>query len=196
LRLAYFAGRLDLIGWRPTSPQEQAAVTAAGGSPAWSADTARSYAETYRKQALQAQAPSRNVLGIGLFLGRKTKVDPTVAVRYTRVLTRSEPYARSQLLLEGQLLGGPISDPRELAASIGIAVEYQEPYLYAAGGVRFVGTAVPGSATSRLDLSPFVGVGIRAWQPIRVGVEGIVLLPLTGKGIQYGGGVTLGVEFD
>ena len=110
-------------------------------------------------------------------------------------LTRTEPYARGQLLLEGQLLGAPIGDPKALGASVGIAAEYQEPYFYAAGGVRLVGTVVQGAAADRLDVSPFVGLGIRAWQPIRVGAEGFVLLPLVGGGKQFGGGLTLGVEF-
>ena len=121
--------------------------------------------------------------------------DKTIAVRYARVIARTEPYARGQLMLEGQLLGSPVQNPRTLGASLGIAAEYQEPYFYAGGGVRFVGTAAPAGRTNRIDVSPFAGVGIRAWQTIRVGAEGFVLLPVTGQDIQIGAGITLGVEF-
>jgi hypothetical protein len=195
LRLAYFRGRLDLIGWEPSGPKEEADVVKAGGAPKWSADTARTYAKRYSAEAAAAQHPHRNVLGMGLFFRPQQGADPTIAVRYARVLTRTEPYAQWQLLAEGQLLGSPVSDPRTFAASIGLAAEYQEPYFYAAAGGRFVGTAVQGATGNRLDLSPFVGVGIRAWQPIRVGAEGYVLWPLTGGEREYGVGLTVGLEF-
>jgi hypothetical protein len=195
LRLAYFAGRLDLIGWRPSGTAEREDVIRAGGAPEWSPDVARAHAETYRNQAVQAQAARTNVLGIGLFFGHRSKDDPTITVRYARILARTEPYARGQVMVEGQLLGAPFSDPKAFGASIGLAGEYQEPYFYAGGGVRFVGTAVGGGASDRIDLSPFAGAGIRAWQPIRIGAEGFVLLPLTGGRTEYGGGLTVGVEF-
>jgi hypothetical protein len=82
-----------------------------------------------------------------------------------------------------------------LGASLGIGAEYQEPYFYAQGGVRFVGTAAPAGGTNRLDVSPFVGLGIRAWQILRVGVEGYAAVPvLEGQDRLYGGVVTVGVE--
>jgi len=97
--------------------------------------------------------------------------------------------------VEGQLLGAPFSDPKAFGASIGFAGEYQEPYFYAGGGLRFVGTAVGGGASDRLDLSPFAGAGIRAWHSVRVGAEGFVMLPLIGGQREYGGGLTVSVEF-
>jgi hypothetical protein len=195
MRLAYFRGRLDLIGWRPSGPGEEQAVKKADESTKqWDPAIARRYAAIYRTQAQAKQGASRNVLGVGLSF-TKGSDDKTIAVRYARVLALTEPYAKGQLLLEGQLLGSPVENPGRLGASLGIAAEYQEPYFYAGGGVRFVGTTALAGGTDLLDVSPFVGVGIRAWQTIRVGAEGFVLLPLTGQERQFGGGITLGVEF-
>ncbi|MGI9040706.1 MAG: eCIS core domain-containing protein [Gemmatimonadales bacterium] len=195
LRLAYFRGRLDLIGWLPSSRAEELIVAAKGGSARWDAATAGKYAAADKAEAQAIQAASRNVLGVGVFFGRQSTGSPTITARYTRVLARTEPYARGQLLLEAQFLGSPVGDPKALGASLGLGVEYQEPYFYAVGGARFVGTAVQGSATNRLDFSPFAGLGIRAWQTIRVGAEGFVLLPLIGQDVSWGAGATLGVEF-
>ena len=196
MRMAYFRGRLDLIGWRPSGPEEEKSVKEADVSAKpWDAATASRYAAIYRTQAQAKQGASRNVLGMGLFFAQGVD-DKTVAVRYARVIAQTEPYARGRLLLEGQLLGSPVTNPRTtLGASLGIAAEYQEPYFYAGGGVRFVGTAAPAGGGERLDASPFVGAGIRAWQTIRVGAEGFVLLPVTGQDIGYGAGITLGIEF-
>lgn len=196
LRLAYFQGRLELIGWRPSGPQEQEAVDAAGGSAKWDPKIAQQHAPKYEAQAQAAQGASRNVLGVGLYFPRQSASDPLLTVRYARVLLQSKPYARWQLGAEGQLLGTPIQNPRALGASLGLTGTYQEPYFYAGGGIRFAGTAVPTDGTTQLDLSPFVGAGVRAWQRIRVGGEGFVVLPLTGQSVSYGGGVTFGVEFD
>ncbi len=195
MRLAYFRGRLDLIGWQARDKDEREDVKEAskGFTKEWDAAAARRYVAKYRSQAQAKQGASRNVLGVGLYF-TKGADDKTIAVRYTRVLGRTEPYAKGQFLLEGQLLGSPVKNPDTLGASIGIAAEYQEPYIYASGGLRFVGTKALADGTGRLDVSPFVGVGIRAWQTIRVGAEGFVLLPLTGQDIRIGGGITLGVE--
>jgi hypothetical protein len=195
LRRAYFGGELELIGWVPSGPQEEALVKAAGGAKPWSAATARTYAQRYKAEAIEAQDPHRNVLGVGLFFQPQHGPDPTIGVRYTRVLRRTEPYARGQFLAEGQLLGAPFSDPKTFAASIGLAAEYQEPYFYLTAGGRFVGTAAQGGAGNRLDFSPFAGGGIRAWQTIRVGAEGFAVVPLTGGGWGYGIGATVGLEF-
>lgn len=198
LRRAYFGGQLDLIGWVPSGPKEKEAVAKAlpkdAALPEWSAVTARKHAESYRNRALKAQAPSGNVLGVGLYFARQNGSDPTITVRYARVLARTDQFARGQLLAEGQLLGAPTSDPRTIGASLGAAMEYQEPHFFLTGGGRFVGTAAGGDAT-RLDFSPFAGGGIRAWQTIRVGAEGFVLLPIAGEGIRWGAGINLGVEF-
>ncbi len=194
MRLAYFRGRLELIGWRPSGPEEEKAVEEAGGSAKWDPGTARQHAPIYQAQAQAKQGASRNVLGVGFYF-TKGSDDKTIAVRYARVIARTEPYAKGQLLLEGKLLGSPVQNPARLGASLGIAAEYQEPYFYAGGGVRFVGTAAPAGGAAHLDVSPFAGFGIRAWQTVRVGAEGFVLLPLTGQDIQIGGGITLGIEF-
>jgi Domain of unknown function (DUF4157) len=200
LRQAYFGGHLQYIGWVPSSSEEQKAVAKARGpaeearEPAqWDAGIARARAAAYRAQAQAQQGASRNVLQVGLFFAQKSS--STIAVRYARVIARTEPYAKGQLFLEGGLVGSPSLSPGVLGASLGIGAEYQEPYFYAAGGVRFVGTTLPGIGTNRLDVSPFVGIGVRAWQTVRVGAEGFVLLPLTGQDIQIGGGISLGVEF-
>jgi hypothetical protein len=197
LRLAYFRGRLDLIGWRPSGPAEARAVATAGGAAEWDLSIARTQEAAYILRAQAAQDPHPNVLGAGIYFSRGTGDGSTIAVRYARVLARTTPYARGQLLIEGQVLGSPIDDPRRLGGSIGIVGEYQEPYFYAGGGVRLVGSAAlsGGTGGSRVDMSPFVGVGIRAWQRIRVGAEGFVLLPLTAQNIQLGVGATVGVEF-
>jgi hypothetical protein len=116
-------------------------------------------------------------------------------VRYARVLTRTEPYARVQLLAEGQLSGSPTGGGAALGASLGIAAEFQEPWFFLSGGLRFTGTAAPSGSQDRLDVSPFVGGGVRLWQVVRVGGEGVVLLPVAGEGARYGGGLTVGIEF-
>jgi hypothetical protein len=194
MRLAYFRGRLDLIGWVPSGPEEEAVKEADESVQQWDAATARRYAAIYRKQAQEKQAPSSNVLGLGLFF-TKGPNDKTIAVRYVRVLAQTEPFATRRLLLEGQFLGAPFDNPATLGASLGIAAEYQEPYFFAQAGLRFVGTMTPGGGSAWLDVSPVAGVGVRAWQMIRVGAEGFVLLPLTGQETQFGGGITLGIEF-
>ena len=200
LRQAYFGGHLEYIGWVPSSPEEQKAVAKARGpaeearEPAqWDASTARARAATYRAQAQAQQGASRNVLQVGLFFAQKSS--DTIAVRYARVIARTEPFAKGQLYLEGQVLGSPSLNPGVLGASLGIGAEYQEPYFYAGGGVRFIGTTLPGTGTNRLDVSPFVGFGVRPWQTIRVGAEGFALVPLTGQDRELGAGITLGVEF-
>jgi hypothetical protein len=194
MRMAYFRGRLDLIGWRSSGPEEEQAVKNVDESTKqWDAATANRYVEHYKSQAQAKQGASRNFLGMGLHFKRGAD-DGTITVRYARVLGRTKPFAKGQFLLEGQLLGSPAKNPGTLGASLGVAVEYQEPHFYAGGGARFVGTAAP-AGTDRLDISPFAGVGIRAWQTIRVGAEGFVLLPLTGQDIRIGGGITLGIEF-
>lgn len=198
LRLAYFKGRLDLIGWVPSERVEREKVAKAlpegTAPPVWDAKTAAVHEKFYETRAVGVQAASRNVLGVGLYFAKQTGDEPTITVRYARVLARTEPYAKLQLLAEGQLLGAPVSDPKSIGASLGVAGEYQEPYFFLTGGARFVGTAAQGGS-NRLDISPFVGGGIRAWQTVRVGAEGFVLLPVAGEGIRWGGGFTLGVEF-
>jgi Domain of unknown function (DUF4157) len=199
LRQAYFGGHLEYIGWVPSSPKEQKAVAEARGpaeearEPAqWDAAVARAHAAAYHAQAQAQQAASRNVLQVGLFFAQKSS--DTIAVRYARVIARTAPYAKGQLFLEGQLVGSPSLNPGVLGASLGIGAEYQEPYFYAGAGVRFVGTSLPGIGTNRLDVSPFVGFGIRPWQTLRVGVEGFALVPMTGQDKGLGAGITLGVE--
>lgn len=200
MRLAYFGGRLDLIGWRPSGPEEEQEVKQAvdpkkpDEGKQWDADTARRYSNIYQAEAQAKQAPSRNVLGVGLYF-TKDAAD-SIAVRYARVIARTEPYAKGQLLLEGQVLGSPVQNPSRLGASLGIGVEYQEPYFYAQAGARFVGTTDLASGANRLDVSPFAGLGIRAWQTLRVGVEGFVAVPvLGGQDIPFGGVATVGIEF-
>jgi hypothetical protein len=198
LRQAYFGGHLEYIGWVANSAEEQAAVDAAHtqlkeSSKQWDAATAREWAAVYRAQAQAQQAASSNVLQVGLFFAQKSS--DTIAVRYTRVIARTEPFAKGQLFLEGQVLASPSTNPGALGLSLGIGGEYQEPHFYAGGGVRFVGTTLPGTGTNRLDVSPFVGAGFRPWQTIRVGAEGFALLPVTGQDKALGAGVTVGVEF-
>jgi hypothetical protein len=199
MRLAYFRGRLDLIGWRPSGPDEEQLVKRAV-DPAnpeegkqWDATTARRYAKIYQAAAVAKQAASRNVLGVGLYFTKDS--DDSIAVRYARVIARTEPYAKGQLLLEGQVLGSPLRRPSGLGASLGVAAEYQQPYFYLQGGVRFVGAAAPAGGANRLDVSAFAGGGIRAWQTLRVGVEGFVAVPvLAGQDRLWGGVVTVGIE--
>ena len=194
LRQAYFGGRLDLIGWTPSSTAEKEAVEKAGGSAPWDPTVAGAHAAAYKAQALKAQKTRSNVLGVGLYFNRED--DRTVSVRYARVLTRTEPYAKRQWLLEGQLLGPPTRHPKRLGASLGIGLEYQEPHFFIGGGVRLVGTTgLEDDKTKRLDVAPFVNVGVR-WRSIRVGAEAILLLPVTGQDdVQVGGGLTVGIEF-
>jgi hypothetical protein len=199
MRLAFFSGRLDLIGWRPSGPHEEEAVKKAADpnkvdeGKAWDAATAGRYAELYQSEAQAKQSPSRNVLGVGIYFAKGSA--GTIAARYARVVARTEPYAKGQLLLEGQLIGSPEKN-LNFGASLGLGVEYQDPYFYAQAGARFVGTAATGDGQNRIDISPFAGLGVRAWQKVRIGAEGFVLVPLLpGQEREYGGIATVGIEF-
>lgn len=193
LRLAYFSGRLDLIGWQPTSDGEREAVAKAGGAPEWDPGKASAYVEQYQTAAIEKQNPHNNILGVGIYFEKNSGSASTFNVRYARVVAQTQPYSRGRLLVEGQLVGSPIANT--LGGSLGVAGEFQEPYFYGSAGVRFTGEATLGGDSSKIDFSPFVGVGIRAWQKIRVGAEGFALVPLTGGGVQLGVGGTVGLEF-
>ena len=201
LRQAYFQGRLDLIGWTATDEKERKAVADTLETEEekrrpleWSAETAKKKKKEYVREAQEQQAPSRNVLSVGLFFAKKSP--DTIAVRYARVIWRDKPFAKNQVFLEGQVLSAPIRDPKVLGLSFGGGYEYQEPRFYASAGVRFVGTNLPGTGTNQLDVSPFIGVGIRPWQTVRVGAEGFALIPTEeGRDRAYGVGATVGVEF-
>lgn len=192
LRLAYFQGRLDLIGWRGRTPDEAKRVVAAGGSAEWDPTEAKRHEDQYRADILAAQDPKRNVLGIGLLFGRDG--DRAISVRYARVLARTE-YARGQLVAEGQVFGSPGRDPRKLGGLLGIAAEYQEPHFYLTGGVRLIGSGALSGDGGGIDFSPFAGIGIRPWQRIRIGAEGFVLIPLGDGATRLGAGATVGIEF-
>jgi len=197
LRLAYFRGQLNLIGWLPQSAATPQAVERAGGSAPWDPDVARRREAGYVARNRAEQDPHSNVLGVGLFFPRGSGNESTIAVRYARVLARTEPYAKWQGLLEGQFVGGPIRDPGSVGASLGIAGEYQEPYFYLGVGLRLVGEVAGVDGDRRLNLTPFGYAGIRAWQRIRVGGEGVVFLPLTGqkRHTALGAGAVVSVEF-
>ena len=199
LRQAYFMGKLELIGWVANNDKERKAVAAAhkeAGEPdnpgEWNAATAGQYEKKYRKEAFEYQAPSRNVLSVGLFL---TKDSPNlIAVRYARVIARTE-LARGQLYLEGQAVTEPSKNPTLFGGTVGIGGEYQEPKFYAGGGVRFGRTDLPGTGTNRLDVTPFIGFGFRPWQIFRVGLEGYLAVPTdTDKNKVWAIGATVGVE--
>jgi Domain of unknown function (DUF4157) len=196
LRHAYFRGRLDLIGWRPSGPDERKAVEEAGGSAPWDPAVARAKEAAYRAGWQAEQAAHANALGVGLYFPNAA-ANGRLAVRYARVIAQDEPYAKWRGLLEGQLVGPPIRDPRSLAASLGVAGEYQEPYFHLGAGVRLVGDLVGADGDRKLNLMPFGFAGIRAWQRIQVGAEGFVLLPLAGRDQEKALGVaaTVGVEF-
>jgi hypothetical protein len=194
LRLAYFSGRLDLIGWKPTSDAEKDAVTKAGGAAEWDPVKAKESAEKYKAAAVEKQDAHNNILGVGVYFQKSSGLEPTFNVRYARVVTQTQPYSRGRLLLEGQFIGSPVE--KTLGGSLGIAGEYQDPYFFANAGARFIGEASLSGNPAKVDFSPFVGVGFRAWQRIRVGAEGFVLLPIAGGGsVQVGAGATVGVEF-
>ncbi len=195
MRLAYFQGRLDLIGWVPTSPKEAEAVRDAGGSEAWDPGMARARAAQERAQDVAAQSAHGNVLGTGLFFQQSPGVQPVIAVRYARVLATFDPLARGRLVAEGQLIASSTGSPVLLGGSLGLAVEYQEPWFYATAGARLAGSGVLGLEENRIDVSPFLGTGVRLWNVVRVGGEGFVLVPAYGSGINWGAGATVGVEF-
>lgn len=183
----FFQGRLDLIGWRPSGPDEAKAVEQARGSKPWNPDIAQHHAATHQAAAQAAQGASRNVLGIGIYSTRG------IDVGYSRVLGATEPYARGQVLLETQLF---VDRSRGLGGSIGLSGEYQEPLFFAKGGVRLSGSATLDTRTGRVDIAPFVGAGTKLGQRVRLGAEAFTLLPLTGQGVRLGAGLTLGVELD
>jgi hypothetical protein len=195
LRLAYFKGRLDLIGWQPSSDKQRDAVEAAGGPDfklkIWDPKQAATEETERDKRARAIQEPHANLIGVGLFFQKEG--GGGFSLRYARVLYRS-PLARFQVPLEGELVGSPT----RLGASLGAGLEFQEPWLYATGGLRVVGSgALSGPVDDRVDLSPFAGIGTRLFQRVRVGAEGFVLLPVAGdkRPIDYGGGLRVGVEF-
>ena len=194
LRLAYFKGRLDLIGFRGTEVEETA-VKAAGGV-VWDAATAAQELKERNARMLAAQSPHANQLGVGVYfpLGGGSML----GMRYARVLhTRNPPYASSQLYLEGQVLGTLTSDPRRVGASVGLGFERQEPHYYVGAGGRAVATgALGGELDPQVAAEPFFAVGLRAMHYVRVGVEGFALIPVPAvKSTTVGATVTLGVEW-
>src|SRR5262249_37285265 len=70
LRQAYFRGRLDLIGGRPSGPDEDKAVKDAGGATPWDPKTAGVRDAEFQRRMRAAQDPHRNVLGAGLYFQR------------------------------------------------------------------------------------------------------------------------------
>ncbi len=195
MRQAYFRGRLDLIGWVPTSPEEATAVAEAGGSVAWDPAVARTRGEAERAQDVRAQSAHPNILGTGLFFQQGPGTQPVISVQYARVLTSFDPLARGRLVAEGRVLASATGSPVLLGGGLGLAVEYQEPWFYATGGARLTGSGVLGLDQTRVDVSPFAGVGTRLWNVVRVGAEGFVLLPVHGSGVRLGAGASVGVEF-
>jgi hypothetical protein len=195
LRQAYFRGRLDLIGWRPNNEVEAKDVADAGGATAWNPKTADAEAKARTQRGRAKQDAHSNLLGVGLYFHKDAA--STFAIRYARVLSRTEPFARRQWFLEGQLIGTPADNLQRLGGSLGFGVEFQEPWLYMSAGARVIGTgAITGPTDTRVDISPFVGVGTRLWQRVRVGAEGFVLFKVTGeKGVDVGAGGSVLVEF-
>ncbi|HEX7837441.1 MAG TPA: hypothetical protein VF469_08260, partial [Kofleriaceae bacterium] len=194
LRLAYFKGRLDLIGWAPSTDAQRDAVEAAGGPgfklEFWDPERAAAEEGERDKRARAVQKPHTNLLGVGVYFQKEGGVG--FSLRYARVLYQS-PLARFQVPLEGELVGSPT----RLGGSLGVGLEFQEPWLYATGGLRVVGTgALSGPVDGRVDLSPFAGIGMRLFQRVRVGAEGFVMFPVAGdkRPIDYGGGLRVGVE--
>jgi hypothetical protein len=99
------------------------------------------------------------------------------------------------LVADAQVLTAPIDSAARLGGSLGLGYEYQAPYLYFNAGARVAGSvARNGAPAPRIDLTPWLGLGVR-FQPFRVGAEGIALLPLTGEKAGLAIGATVGVEF-
>ena len=190
LRLAFFRGRVDLIAWGPLTDAQRKQVSAAEGRT-WAPDRADTAEKDRLRRARRIQQPHTNIVGPALLFQRHGGGE--VELRYARVVKNSE-FARRRLFLEGQLGGSPI----RLGGSLGLGVEFQEPWLYAAGGLRVVGSgALSGLLEGRVDLSPFLSSGVRLWHKIRVGGEAFALIPVAGtsRAKSYGGGITLGREF-
>ena len=76
MRLAYFGGRLDMIGWVPSGPEEERAVRDAGGSPAWDArlcsDPIRAGTGGGRGGPVRARQPRRDRAALSAGGGRST----------------------------------------------------------------------------------------------------------------------------
>ncbi|HEY6032918.1 MAG TPA: DUF4157 domain-containing protein [Kofleriaceae bacterium] len=194
LRLAYFKGRLDLIGFRGTEDEEKA-VTDAGGA-VWDAATAAKELKDRNARMLAAQSPHSNQLGVGVYF--PISGGSMLGMRYARVLhTRNPPYASSQLYLEGQVLGTLTADPRRVGAAIGLGFERQEPSYYVGGGARAVATgSLSGAIDPQVAAEPFFAAGFRAMKYVRVGAEAFALVPVPSvKDTTVGATVTLGVEW-
>jgi hypothetical protein len=194
MRLAYFRGRLDMIGWVPSGPEEERAVRDAGGSPAWDVGSARTRSAQELAADAAAQSAHANLVGIGLVFRQGAGAQPVITVSYARVVANFDPLARGRLTAEGQVIASA-GRPTLLGGSLGLAVEYQEPWFYARAGARLTGSGVPGLQATRVDVSPFLGTGVRLWNVVRLGGEGFVLLPIHGSGVDWGIGATVGVEF-
>lgn len=194
MRLAYFQGRLDMIGWVPTSEEEKRAVRDAGGSPAWDAEAAKTRSAQELAADAAAQSAHANFVGAGLLFRPGPGAQPVITVSYARVVANFDPLARGRLTAEGQVIASA-GKPTLLGGSLGLAVEYQEPWFYARAGARLAGSAVPGLQANRVDVSPFLGTGVRLWNVVRLGGEGFVLIPIHGSGTDWGVGATVGVEF-
>lgn len=196
LRLAYFKGRLDLIGWVPSTDQERDDVQNAGGvgytATPWARPTAELKDKERTGRALAMQNPHLNVFGVGFYF--QTASSGMLSMRYARIVHRSER-ARFQVAVEGELDG----TPTRLGGGIGLGIEYQKPWFYLGAGVRVIGSgALSRPIDGRLDVSPYVGGGVRLWQRVRVGVDGFALIPVLGDEkatTQWGIGGRVGLEF-
>ena len=134
-------------------------------------------------------------LNDGTVEGFRHRELPVISVQYARVLTSFDALSRGRLMAQGRLLASATGSPVLLGGGLGLALEYQEPWFYATGGARLTGSGVLGLDQTRVDVSPFAGVGTRLWNVVRVGAEGFVLLPVHGSGVMLGAGASVGVEF-
>jgi hypothetical protein len=58
-----------------------------------------------------------------------------------------------------------------------------------------VGIGDTATREGQVNFAPFGGVGFRLWQRVRVGAEGMVLLPIDGReNIGVGAGGTVSIE--
>ena len=191
LRLAYFKGRLDLIGWRPNTKLEDLLVKrAAPQQPPWDEATAK-VMETPRVSYGRAQLqPHGNVLGTGFYLHKQG--DGTFSMRYARVFHDLDPYSRGRLLVQGQLEGSPT----ELGGDLGLGIEYQRPWMYLSGSVLGRGSvARSGPPDLRLGAGAEVELGVRMWHRVRVGADGMVMFQPSGsKSFDIGAGLRVSVE--
>jgi hypothetical protein len=157
MRLAFFKGRLELIGWRPSPQAERLAAAKRVARPSG----AKRWREPTRRRTEHKRRPRKRLAGMSSASGSSSP-DNRVPIRRSPCAAPGCWHAPNHMPVGSCWQKANCWDPRPQevppsGGSLGIAAEYQEPWFYLGGGLRFAGWAAPSGGLNRLDVTPFVG---------------------------------------